>query len=216
MGTTIHFPQAGTGLLTGEPGTEPVLDTASVPAAEPAASSAAEKKAPPVPRPLSGWKPAVTAALWGIAAAGVWLGCRGEAEPAGFLREGVLAAALALFSGWCGLSPAGQPGIAAAALFYALRLGGIAAGILGAEPWAELKVREAALALAPYALSLSLLLFEAADGIISTFRVARRLSGGKGAGAGKFVLRTLLRAAAAGGVWAAACGIGSGALGLNG
>ena len=202
--------------MTGAP-TETVSDTASVPAAEPAA----EMKTPPVPRPLSGWKPAVTAALWGIAAAGVWLGCRGEAEPAGFLREGVLAAALALFSGWCGLSPAGQPGIAAAALFYALRLGGIAAGILGAELGigagaelgAELGVREAALALAPYALSLSLLLFEAADGIISTFRVARRLSGGKGAGAGKFVLRTLLRAAAAGGVWAAACGIGSGALG---
>ena len=54
----------------------------------------------------------------------------------------------------------------------------------------------------PYALSLTLLISEASDGMMASFRVVRRLRGGKAAGAGKYLLRTALRLAGAGVVWA--------------
>ena len=211
MGTTIHFPQSAyeSGLDLTEKRPVPGADGQAGP--EPAAPAipgmpdAAEGGIPPEsareagtgarPRPLSGWKPAISAALWGLAAAGVLLGCREAAGMGEWLREAVLWAVSIGVAGWCGLSPAGQPGIVLVLLLRAMGTGAVAAEAWQGDPQA------AVMGLIPYALSLTLLISEASDGMMASFRVVRRLRGGKAAGAGKYLLRTALRLAGAGVVW---------------
>ena len=113
-----------------------------------------------------------------------------------WLREAVLWAVSIGAAGWCGLSPAGQPGIVLVLLLRAMETGAVAAGAWQGDPQA------AVMGLIPYALSLTLLISEASDGMMASFRVVRRLRGGKAAGAGKYLLRTALRLAGAGVVWA--------------
>lgn len=211
MGTTIHFPQSACEDAFHPPQSPP----ADGPDARPEtaelfipAGAADEPPAGPEPggkpaaayppRPLSGWKPAVSAALWGLAAAGVLLGCREAAEMGEWFREAVLWAVSLLAAGWCGLSPAGQPGIVLILLLRAM-----AAGAAAAAAWQGGDPQAAVAALVPYALSLTLLISEASDGMMASFRVVRRLRGGKAAGAGKYLLRTGLRILGAGIVWAA-------------
>ena len=51
----------------------------------------------------------LTAALWGIMAAGVWLGCSSGIQVMPSMEQSCLSAALILlFIGWCGFSAAGQ------------------------------------------------------------------------------------------------------------
>ena len=217
MGTTIHFPQSAyeSGLDLAEKRPVPGADGQAGPEPEisagPGVPDAAEGGISPEPaqeagtgvRPLSGWKPAVSAALWGLAAAGVLLGCREAAGMGEWLREAVLWAVSIGVAGWCGLSPAGQPGIVLVLLLRAMETGAVAAGAWQGDPQA------AVMGLIPYALSLTLLISEASDGMMASFRVVRRLRGGKAAGAGKYLLRTALRLAGAGVVWAVwACGTG--------
>ena len=150
MGTTIHFPQSAyeSGLDLAEKRPVPGADGQAGP--EPAAPAipgmpgAAERAIPPEPereagtgarpRPLSGWKPAVSAALWGLAAAGVLLGCREAAGMGEWLREAVLWAVSIGVAGWCGLSPAGQPGIVLVLLLRAMGTGSAAAGAWQGRP----------------------------------------------------------------------------------
>ncbi len=202
MGTTIHFPQS-----------RYELEEQLPPSDSPASSSTPEPTPlePDTPEPspqffpqqptvrrLSGYKPAVTAALWGLAAAGVLLGCREPMEAGGlWIREMAVSAAALLVTGWCGLSPAGQPGMVLVLLLRAMATGAVAAGVWQGSG----ELRPAAVALIPYALSLTLLISEAADGMMASFRVVRRLRGGKAAGAGKFLLRSALRMIGAGLVW---------------
>ncbi len=94
--------------------------------------------------------------------------------------------------GGAGCRRPGQPGIVLVLLLRAMGTGAAAAGAWQGEPQA------AVAGLIPYALSLTLLISEASDGMMASFRVVRRLRGGKAAGAGKYLLRTALRLAAAG------------------
>ncbi len=132
----VHSEPVQTQTYTGQPH-EPASGTTATDRtsfAEPASQSRPESFTAPVhlSAPSHGITP-LTAALWGITAAGVWLGCSSGIQAVPSLEQSCLSAALILlFIGWCGFSAAGQAGCMAALLAEGIGVGCVAAGI-----WAE-------------------------------------------------------------------------------
>ena len=139
----------------------------------------------------------LTAALWGIAAAGVWLGCSSGFQVTPSILQSCLSGALVLlFIGWCGFSAAGQAGCLAALLAE-----GIAAGCVAAGIWAE---KGELLTLLPAVLLLPVTVWAAGNSIRNSGRIWQCLRRGKNSPNLKlYLLRMLLAESACGIVLAA-------------
>lgn len=139
----------------------------------------------------------LTAALWGITAAGIWLGCRSGIQAAPSILQSCLSeAAILLFIGWCGFSAAGQAGCLAA-----LVAEGIAAGCVAAGVWAE---KGELMTLLPVVLLLPVTVWAAGNSIRNSGRIWHCLRKGHNPpNLKRYLLRMLLAEGACGVVLAA-------------
>lgn len=144
----------------------------------------------------------LTAALWGIMAAGVWLGCSSGIQVMPSMEQSCLSAALILlFIGWCGFSAAGQAGTLAALLAEGIGAGCVVAGI-----WAEkgdLLTVQNGILLMP-GLLLPVTVWAAGNSIRNSGRIWNCLKNGKKApDLRRFLLRMLAAEVVCGAVFAA-------------
>ncbi len=144
----------------------------------------------------------LTAALWGIIAAGVWLGCSSGIRVVPSMEQSCLSAALILlFIGWCGFSAAGQAGTLAALLTEGIGAGCIAAGI-----WVEkgdLLTVQNGMMLLP-CLLLPVTVWAAGNSIRNSARIWNCLKNGKKSpDLRRFLLRMLAAEVVCGAVFAA-------------